>query len=161
MRRPAGARCSRRGNRYTWPSLKPGTYLILSGTHPSLQVQMGIYGVLIVNAAGGGPYRGSLLLPRSLLSSSARSTRPFITMLTIRQWSQRTPTIPSTNIFYPKYFLINGKAFPGNNPIPIGAAGSTTLLRFANAGLDTYVPLLQGQSMQVIAEDGYLKPAGP
>ncbi|KAA6464599.1 choice-of-anchor D domain-containing protein [Acidobacteria bacterium AB60] len=32
----------------TWPALKPGTYLIESGTHPSIQVPMGLYGVLVV-----------------------------------------------------------------------------------------------------------------
>jgi hypothetical protein len=32
----------------TWAYLKPGTYLIESGTHPSIQVPMGLYGVLVV-----------------------------------------------------------------------------------------------------------------
>jgi hypothetical protein len=144
---------------YTWNDLKPGTYLIMSGTHPSLQVQMGIYGVLIVRAGGGAPYAGipnpaqeATLLFSEIDPAIHNSANDAAMVAT-------PPTIPSTNVFFPKYFLINGKAFPGNNPIPIGAAGSTTLLRFANAGLDTYVPLLQGQSMQVIAEDGHLKAA--
>jgi len=144
---------------YTWNALKPGTYLILSGTHPALQVQMGIYGVLIVKAAGGVPYTDitapaqEVTLLFSEIDPAIHNSADDVAMAAV------TPTIPSTNVFYPKYFLINGKAFPGNNPIPIGAAGSTTLLRFANAGLDTYVPLLQGQNMLIIAEDGYLKPA--
>jgi hypothetical protein len=33
---------------YTWPALKPGTYLISSGTYPSIQQPMGLYGVLVV-----------------------------------------------------------------------------------------------------------------
>ena len=33
---------------YTWPALKPGTYLISSGTYPSIQGPMGLYGVLVV-----------------------------------------------------------------------------------------------------------------
>ena len=32
----------------TWAGLKPGTYLIQSGTHPSIQGTMGLYGVLVV-----------------------------------------------------------------------------------------------------------------
>ena len=32
----------------TWSGLKPGTYLIESGTHPSIQGPMGLYGVLVV-----------------------------------------------------------------------------------------------------------------
>jgi len=42
----------------SWTSLKPGTYLIESGTHPSIQGPMGLYGVLVVTAAPpstGGP----------------------------------------------------------------------------------------------------------
>ena len=33
---------------YTWVALKPGTYLIASGTYPSIQGPMGLYGVLVV-----------------------------------------------------------------------------------------------------------------
>ena len=32
----------------TWNNLRPGTYLIESGTHPSIQGPMGLYGVLVV-----------------------------------------------------------------------------------------------------------------
>jgi hypothetical protein len=33
------------------PALKPGTYLLESGTHPSIQGPMGLYGILVVTAA--------------------------------------------------------------------------------------------------------------
>jgi FtsP/CotA-like multicopper oxidase with cupredoxin domain len=144
---------------YTWNNLKPGTYPILSGTHPSLQIQMGIYGILIVRAGGGVPYAGipapaqEVTLLFSEIDPAIHNSADDTAMVAT------PPAIPSTNVFHPTYFLINGKAFPSNDPIPIGEAGSTTLLRFVNAGLDTYVPLLQGQNMLVIAEDGYLKPA--
>ena len=36
------------GKPLTWPSLTPGTYLIESGTEPSIQGPMGLYGVLVV-----------------------------------------------------------------------------------------------------------------
>jgi hypothetical protein len=35
----------------TWNNLRPGTYLLESGTHPSIQVPMGLYGVLVVTNA--------------------------------------------------------------------------------------------------------------
>jgi hypothetical protein len=38
----------------TWNNLSPGTYLIESGTHPSIQGPMGLYGVLVVKAPVGG-----------------------------------------------------------------------------------------------------------
>ncbi len=34
-----------------WPLPKPGTYLIESGTHPSIQGPMGLYGILVVTTA--------------------------------------------------------------------------------------------------------------
>jgi len=131
---------------YIWPSLKAGTYLILSGTHPSLQVPMGIYGVLTVTGAAWPAYDQEATLLFSEIDPYIHNAADDV-----------AKSFPSTNDYKPKYFLINGKPFPGNDPIPIGAAASTTLLRFVNAGVDTYVPLLQGQSMQVIAEDGNLK----
>jgi hypothetical protein len=39
------------GTALNWPLLKPGTYLLESGTHPSIQVPMGLYGILVVTAA--------------------------------------------------------------------------------------------------------------
>ena len=40
----------------TWTALRPGTYLLESGTHPSIQAAMGLIGMVVVTAApsGGG-----------------------------------------------------------------------------------------------------------
>ncbi len=35
----------------TWKAPRPGTYLLESGTHPSIQATMGLYGVLVVTSA--------------------------------------------------------------------------------------------------------------
>ncbi len=37
----------------TWSNLRPGTYLIESGTHPSIQAAMGLYGILVVTTPPG------------------------------------------------------------------------------------------------------------
>jgi hypothetical protein len=42
-----------------WTNLKPGTYLIESGTHPSIQVPMGLYGILVVTTAPSGATAGT------------------------------------------------------------------------------------------------------
>jgi len=42
----------------TWASLKPGTYLLESGTHPSIQVPMGLIGMLVVTTAPAGTTAG-------------------------------------------------------------------------------------------------------
>jgi hypothetical protein len=42
----------------TWNNLRPGTYLIESGTHPSIQGPMGLYGMLVVTSAPSGTTAG-------------------------------------------------------------------------------------------------------
>jgi hypothetical protein len=42
-----------------WTGLKPGTYLIESGTHPSIQGPMGLYGILVVTTPPSGTTAGT------------------------------------------------------------------------------------------------------
>src|SRR5579864_7973723 len=42
----------------TWSNLRPGTYLIESGTHPSIQGPMGLYGILVVTTVPTGTTAG-------------------------------------------------------------------------------------------------------
>src|SRR5882762_9579322 len=43
----------------TWLALRPGTYLIESGTHPSIQGPMGLYGMLVVTTAPAAGVAGT------------------------------------------------------------------------------------------------------
>jgi hypothetical protein len=43
----------------TWSNLKPGTYLIESGTYPSIQGPMGLYGMLVVTTQPSGTTAGT------------------------------------------------------------------------------------------------------
>jgi hypothetical protein len=43
----------------TWTTPRPGTYLIESGTHPSIQGPMGLYGILVVTTAPAGAVAGT------------------------------------------------------------------------------------------------------
>jgi hypothetical protein len=56
------------------PALKPGTYLIESGTHPSIQGPMGLYGMLVVTTA---PVGGAA--PAAGTAYPAVGTRPAVT----------------------------------------------------------------------------------
>src|ERR1700676_5059515 len=47
----------------TWAALKPGTYLIESGTHPSIQGPMGLYGMLVVTTAPVAGAAGAAATP--------------------------------------------------------------------------------------------------
>jgi hypothetical protein len=55
----AGAFGTATSTSLTWPALKPGTYLLESGTHPSIQVPMGLIGMLVVTTAPSGTAAGT------------------------------------------------------------------------------------------------------
>ena len=55
----AGAAGTATTTALTWANLKPGTYLLESGTHPSIQVPMGLIGVLVVTTAPSGTTAGT------------------------------------------------------------------------------------------------------
>lgn len=69
----------------TWTAPRPGTYLLESGTHPSIQASMGLIGMVIVTTAPSGGTSGTAYPaagqpPRSVTTrtfhcSSARLTR--------------------------------------------------------------------------------------
>ncbi len=125
---------------YTWTAPKEGTYLYQSGTFVAKQVPKGLYGALVVR---GTNYPGT-------------------TSEEVLVYSEIDPDLNNAGVgarvnnYLPKYFLINGGTFP--NTENIVAAGADVLLRFVNAGLQTYVPTLQGLYMSVIAEDGNILP---
>jgi FtsP/CotA-like multicopper oxidase with cupredoxin domain len=148
---------------YFWASIRAGTYLYHSGTHPQVQVQMGLYGALTrtgrdgdgaVTAYDGVPYDSEVVLLFSEIDPAQH--------LAIANRTYGTAQGPTSTIHYaPAYYLINGKAFtPASAPLASIVAGRRTLLRFLNAGLQSYVPAIQGVHMRMIAEDGHPYPWG-
>ncbi|MBI3776571.1 MAG: tandem-95 repeat protein [Gammaproteobacteria bacterium] len=137
---------------YSWGNLQPGTYLYQSGTHPAVQVQMGLYGSVVHDAAIGSAYAGiaydtAVTLLYSEIDPALHAA--------VAGGTYGTVAYPSTINYAPKYFLINGKPFAaGDVPFASGATGQTTLLRFLNAGLKTHAPSLLGLDMHLVAEDG-------
>ena len=136
---------------YQWDNLSSGTYLYESGTHPALQVQMGLYGALVVDAAAGQAYTGvnydkDIMLLYSEIDPAVHDAADAI----------NPDDPPSTNAYEPQYFLVNGKGYlPSLPPLVAGAVGQSTLLRFVNAGLDTHMPSIPNTLMSAIAEDGH------
>lgn len=144
---------------YSWTALKPGTYLYHSGTHPQLQVQMGLYGGLkhdAVDATASTPaqvYPGVGYDAEVLLLYSEIDPLLHAAVATANYGPGKPVT--STINYAPKYFLVNGKPYQASDPaLPAAAAGQRTLIRFLNAGLQSHVPVLQGLDMQLVAEDG-------
>ncbi len=163
---------------YTWASLRPGTYLYHSGTHPQVQVQMGLYGALTKNFAdavaavppapalpamayAGVPYDAAATLlfseidPVQHRAIDGGDYGLATTPTACRDTDGSALPMTSTLCYKPKYFLINGKPFQaGDPPLATLPQGQATLLRFLNAGYRAYVPLIQGTHMKMIAEDG-------
>lgn len=151
---------------YTIPNLKAGTYLYQSGTHPAVQVQMGLFGELVVFAVPDGNWQlayddlsswfdwsVSLVLseidPELHAAIAAGHYGPTPPSPTPADW--RTSTID----YRPRFFLVNGTPYtPGTLPLVAGWPRARILLRLLNAGLATKVPVVLGPNLSIIAEDG-------
>ena len=138
---------------YSWTNLRPGTYIYQSGTHPAVQVQMGLYGGVIKDYAAGQVYQNIPYTDNVPLFFS--EIDPALHNAVDSNNYGPGKAMTSTIDYEPKYFLINGQAFvPGQATLSAGTSGGGTLLRLFNMGLKTRCPLLQGAYMTLIAEDG-------
>src|SRR5512139_235447 len=142
---------------FTWNNLKPGTYLYHSGTHPQVQVQMGLYGAVTHDApAATGPAQAYADVPyNSEVTLLFSEIDPALHDAVAGGQYGPGMAMSSTIDYAPKYFLLNGEAHPAASlTLAAGSAGQTTLLRLLNAGLQSRSPVLQGHYMRLIAEDG-------
>ncbi|WP_221250081.1 multicopper oxidase domain-containing protein [Desulfuromonas versatilis] len=140
---------------YTWTDLKPGTYLVQSGTHQSVQVPMGLYAVLKVHAAAGLAYPGVPFTNEASLLFS--EIDPALNFAVDGGTYGTAAYMTSVSVGYnPKYFLINGAPYSVGAPLNIGAGIATEkiLLRFLNAGLRGRMPVVQDGYFKLIAQDG-------
>jgi len=144
---------------YSW-TMKPGTYLYESGSHPAVQVQMGLYGAVTRNAAAGQAYGPSTAYNTEALLLFSEIDPLLHGHVAAGTYGTPPPTgITSTVDYEPKYFLINGEPFtPAAIHIPAGTAGQSLLLRFLSAGLKHRVPTIYGMNLSLMAEDGNLYP---
>ena len=139
---------------YTWPNAAPGTYLYQSGTHPQVQVQMGLYGAVTKDASATEAYPGVVYNNQATLlySEIDPALHTAVGGTTPTYGTAAGPT--STFDYQPKYFLINGKVYPNDPIVELTGSPGTTLLRFLNAGLTTHVPMIDGTYWTLVAEDG-------
>jgi hypothetical protein len=162
---------------YSFVAGAPGTYLYHSGTNMHKQVQMGLYGALVVRPALGAQYAYN--------DASTEFSEEFILLLTeidpnLHQAVERGETYDIT-VRDDRYWFINGRAFPDNSDDtgvpwfpyqPYGALVTVTaidpsvgspnaadppiLVRYANAGQANHPFHPHGNHMQIIAQDGRL-----
>lgn len=141
---------------YYWKNpMKAGTYMYMSGTNPALQVQMGLYGAVQRSTVANRAYDDTGSAFDRQISLLFSEIDPAIhTAVATGNYGPGKAVTSMVN-YEPKYFLLNGRAYPNLATINPGNAGQKILIRFMNAGGKTHVPmLLNGQYMKLIAEDG-------
>ncbi|MBZ5569653.1 MAG: hypothetical protein LAN64_17640 [Acidobacteriia bacterium] len=158
----------------TWTAPRAGTYLLESGTHPSIQGPMGLYGMVVVTDAASGTaypavtYNSEVpLLFSEIDPVQNRSVDAAVRtdgFSETRVWSgqpggcgnpasgagvYQTCYPPAVN-YAPLYYMINGVAFDKTNAsasvFPASPAGGAAgiLVRIVNAGLRSHIPSIVG-----------------
>jgi hypothetical protein len=167
----------------TWKAPKPGTYLIESGTHPSIQGPMGLYGILVVTAAPSGGNAGTAYpgvtynaeLPLLFSEIDKVQNTAVDTAVNTAGFSESTvwtggsdgcgahyTCYPPTVNYSPTYYLINGVAFNKTSPsaslfsaLPAPGASGSVLVRLVNAGLRMHVPAIVGSQTGASSKSGF------
>jgi FtsP/CotA-like multicopper oxidase with cupredoxin domain len=135
---PAGTRA------YTFAASAPGTYLYESGRNSARQVPMGLHGALIVRPAPAGQAYGD--------AATAYDSEALLVLSEIDPSLNAAPTTFDMRGYKPRYWLINGKAFPQTDLIAADA-GDRLLLRWLNAGGTHQTMTMLGAHQRVIAKD--------
>lgn len=157
---------------YTFTATEPGTYLYESGTNPHKQIQMGLYGALIVRPAGFpsrayaaastafDPAREYLLLMHDMdpgLHLAVERGEPYdITTKHDRYWTINGRSFPDT-------IAADGVSYLPSQPYgalvrvrPSTGSSLPALIRMANAGMSNHPFHPHGNHVRVIAQDGRL-----
>ena len=158
---------------YTFTASNPGTYQYHSGTQPDLQVEMGLYGALIVR-----PATDALICAYN--HAETCFDREYLFLLSevdidIHQAAEQQaggvgPIVLPSGAYHSEYWLMNGRAAPdtmappGNallpsqpyNIIPRMHPGERLLLRLVGAGRELHPFHTHGNHVRVLARDGRL-----
>ncbi len=166
-----------------WNNLRPGTYLIESGTEPSIQGPMGLYAVLVVTDPAVTPTAYGATFDQDvplLFSEIDPAQNAEVAQVVLNAAFSETAVwdgqvgkcgdvgvsaaahscYPPAVNYSPRYYLINGVSFDAGNTtasamaVPATATQGRVLLRFVNAGLRMHVPSVVGAPLTLRAEDG-------
>jgi hypothetical protein len=158
---------------YKFTASQPGTYLYESGTSVAKQVEMGLYGALIVRPTLGGGYA------YGDAATQFDPAREFVMLLgeidpVLHHAVETNGTYDFTTL-HNRYFTINGRSFPdtiqdnGSSLLPTQPYGALiriqpntasntlpALVRVLNAGVDNHPFHPHGNHTREIAQDGRL-----
>jgi len=165
---------------YKFTASSPGTYLYESGTDVAKQVQMGLYGALVVRPRDSGGTLHADWAYANGTSSIGQFSTEFVMLL-----SEMDPNLHSAvelgqkydvTTLHPRYWLINGRAFPDtiapnnapwlpNQPYSslvhvtvtdpnVNPNQPPALIRYLDAGSRAHPFHPHGENGRVIARDG-------
>jgi FtsP/CotA-like multicopper oxidase with cupredoxin domain len=150
---------------YSFGPLRAGTYVLQSGTHPGVQVQMGLAATLIVRpAASGRAYLDPSTVFDSELVLHFSEIDPVLHgSVGAGHYGSPAPDpapadwMTSPTDHHPRFFLVNGKPYSaGAAAVASVPRNSRLLLRMLNSGMETRVPVAGGRYLSLVAEDGNL-----
>jgi FtsP/CotA-like multicopper oxidase with cupredoxin domain len=128
---------------YTFTPGDVGTFLYESGVASSRQVPLGLHGALVVRPAAPGQAYGA---------DTAYDREAIMVLSEIDPALHAAPGTFDLRNYTPRYWLINGRAFPQTDLVA-AAAGQTLLVRWLNAGNRHQTMTLLGAGQRVIAKD--------
>jgi FtsP/CotA-like multicopper oxidase with cupredoxin domain len=168
---------------YTFTPNHPGTYAYYSGTRPDLQIEMGLYGALIVlpSTAPSGCTKGPYSLAASAYDHPATCyDREYlfqfaemdsrIHQAVEAQAGGAGPIQVTTEPYQPNYFLVNGRSMPDDMDSPFAPnypnqpynanphmhPGDLMLMRIIGQGRWQHPFHFHGNHARVLARDGNL-----
>lgn len=130
---------------YTFTPTRPGTFLYEAGTNVTRQVAMGLYGALVVRPATAGQAYGP---------ESAFDRESVLVLSELDPDLNANPNGFNLLDYAPRYWLINGKAYPETAEIDT-APDRPLLLRYVNASPTNHTMELLGAHQLVVAKDAY------
>lgn len=142
---------------YTWTNVRPGSYLYESGSHPAVQVQMGLYGAVKKDNAAGEAYPGQAYNLEQILFFSEIDFGLHQAVFT-GSYGQPNSAYISTIYYRPKYYLVNGTEYTLGQSVLSGTGTERVLVRCYNAGLKPHTATLLGADFNLIADDAYPSP---
>lgn len=151
---------------YTFQAARAGSFLYESGTSPERQVQMGLYGVLIVRPSdfdAGDPARRTAYGPGTEFDIEKVLVLGDIDTAMHAAIAAGEPF--DLLQYAPDYWMINGRSYPhtlapdDGSSQPYGASitaqvGQRVLLRCLNAGFEPHSLCFGGLTARVVGADG-------
>jgi FtsP/CotA-like multicopper oxidase with cupredoxin domain len=165
---------------YTFTPNEPGTYEYHSGTRPDLQVEMGLYGAIVVRPNSPTTVCATIGGQMAYDHPGACFDREYLFLLSeidlqVHQAAEDQVSGPGpidigTGEFSSEYWLLNGRAGPDTmaaagtavlvsqpyNSLPRMHPGEKLLLRVVGAGREMHPFHTHGNHARVLAQDGNL-----